>query len=267
MSWAAFDVTWRRHASSRQFADAVSHATSVIGDALADRSIRWYAGVSGGKDSLALAWMLSQHQLGKHVKLAHAACELLTPGMTECAQECATRLGFELDVFDPDFEPRADVWDYLPSISHLSREQACKELFRKCASGNMLVAYMYASGFTGAFSGMRSDESRGRRANTTFHGELYKVHSDGTWMCNPISEWSARDVWAAVMLSGCRVPDHYRRLYERFGVSPESPQSRVDSLVVSDRVSAFNGAMSTARVLYPEMWRRIHAAAPTLAAG
>ncbi len=267
MSWVAFEATWKRHSQSREFRSAVHHAMQVTEDALSGEGVEWYAGVSGGKDSLALAWILSQSHAPSRVRLAHAASELLTPGMTDCAQECAKALGFKIDVFDPDFEPHADVWGYLSSIAHLSREQACKELFRKCASGNMLVAYMYASGFTGAFSGMRADESRGRRANTTFHGELYKVHSDGTWMCNPISGWSARDVWAAVMLSGCRVPDHYRRLYERFCVSPESPQSRVDSLVVSERVSAFNGAMSTARVLYPELWRRIHAAAPTLAAG
>jgi 3'-phosphoadenosine 5'-phosphosulfate sulfotransferase (PAPS reductase)/FAD synthetase len=265
MSWAAFEATWRRHAQSSQFADAVGHAMGVIGDAMADRSVRWYAGISGGKDSLALAWLLSRHPVGKHVKLAHAACELHTPGITECSESAAVRLGADIDIIDVEMEPHADVWEFLRSICHLNRDKACLEMFRRIGSDAALVQYQYSSGFNGAMTGMRAEESRGRKANTTFHGEIYRLKSDGTWMCNPISTWKSRDTWAALIESGLEYPEHYRRLYERFAISPESQSSRVGTLVVTERVSTFNGAMQTARVLYPELWRKIRNAAPALA--
>ena len=260
------EATWRTHANGREFARKLTTAHQVVDDALHQVGPRaWFAGISGGKDSLALAWLLHEHGCASTARFAHASCELLTPGMTDCAEKVAAKYGVEIDVFDPDFDPYPDVWAFLRSIAHLSRDQMCHELFRRCASGNMLVAYSYATGRNGAFSGMRAEESRGRTLNRKARGSLYKITTDSSWMCNPIGDWTSRDVWAAITIGELEAPHHYRRILERFGTHPETQNSRVDSVVVSEKINGIAGAMMVTRVLYPELWSRIHAANPTIA--
>jgi predicted phosphoadenosine phosphosulfate sulfurtransferase len=124
----------------------------------------------------------------------------------------------------------------------------------------MLMMYCEQCGYRGYLTGMRSDESKGRLANRKFRGLSY-LKKDGISVCNPLGDWSAADVWAAVVSNDLPCCHHYQLIYERFGTSPESPTSRVD-MVVAPETATVLPLMYITKVLYPDLYERICQARP-----
>ena len=91
----------------------------------------------------------------------------------------------------------------------------------------------------------------------------YKEMIDETWMVLPIVDWTARDVFALAVARGLPISEHYRKLLEKFLISPESPASRVDCVLTEDKIVA-RGAMVHLRVLYPNLWSRLVSLRPEL---
>jgi 3'-phosphoadenosine 5'-phosphosulfate sulfotransferase (PAPS reductase)/FAD synthetase len=264
--WDAWVATWRMHARGGAFRSRLERAARVVQDAVAIEGVRWVACNSGGKDSVALLAVL--HAAGVRMPVVHAWCEINAPGMDEVARASCAKLGIELEEIEPQDETGAAIdvfaWlEALPHDQHILEPDLLRHVDRLVASGNMLVAYQYARGFTGAMSGMRAEESKGRRMNRKIRGHTYQLGVDKHWMCNPLGDWTARDVFAAAVAFDLPIHPHYQALFERFGVSPESPASRVDSLLVDDSIAA-RGALEHARVIYPELWSRLVAARPEL---
>lgn len=223
--------------------------------------------ISGGKDSVALAAVLreAERRTGKDIACVHYACDLNAPDQEETAVAAAEALDLEMEVCEPEL----DVWEWLRSIppgENVLAPATYERFLGLFSAGNNLVAYQYENDFEGAYSGMRADESRGRRMNETFRGPLYQIKVDGMWMCNPLQGWSARDVFACAVRMGLPIHPHYQRMLERFGVSPESPGSRVDCILASEMPRSL-GAHAHARVLYPELWRRLCDVRPELNGG
>lgn len=265
MSWSGWIATWRLHARSRAHRRRRERAVEIVREAAA-LGVRWVACVSGGKDSIAT--LAAIQEAGVTMPAVHAWTEINAPEMDRCAREACGALGFDLDEIEPqdDAGRSIDVIEWLRSLPaewDILDPATMREVQLRIASGNMLVAYQYARGLNGAVTGMRSEESRGRRLNELTRGPIYQIKIDSHWMCNPLELWTARDVFAVAVERGLPIHPHYQALYERFGVSPESPQSRVDSLLVPDTI-ATRGALVLARVLYPELWSKLVDARPEL---
>jgi len=261
MTWASHVAMWRMHAASREYQrtlrTAVNHATIAL------TAGRLVGCISGGKDSAALGHVLRTVELTNNVEIpcVYAHCDLNAPGQRESAEALADKLQLDLDII----EPTVDVWEFMKSIpsgQHILRPPAHVEMLKRFSAGDMLISYQYEHEFDGAISGMRGTdprdggESRGRMMNARTRGPLYKLASDGMWMSNPLASWTARDVWACIVSNDLPVHDHYQRLYERFKISPESPSSRVDSILVSDSIAA-HGALEHTRALYPRLYHKL----------
>lgn len=260
MNWDSWLATWAVHAQTSAFRRRVDAALDVARQA--PEWGRFYGALSGGKDGVALAGVVAR--AGIDVRWCHAHTELNTPGMLDTAMACAEKLDLDLDITEPD----VDVFTFLttlPRDASILDERLHLAMRKTIACGNLLVAYQYEQGFDGAYSGMRSEESRGRLWNRKMRGPLYQLKSDQSWMCLPIVDWSARDVFAAAVDWDLPIHPHYRLALERFGIEPESPQSRVDSMIPEDRVTRLPAGMQC-RILYPDLWRKILLARPELGA-
>lgn len=258
MNWDDYLRLWGAHARTaahkRRWDKACAEARKAL--AVADP---WYCALSGGKDGVALAAVVRE-ACGPDIMLAHAHTDLNTPGMLETAEATAEALDMDLDVF----EPEEDIWHWLrawPAAYSLREPQHRLEFDKLFASGNMLVAYQYANGYTGAFSGMRAEESRGRRMNRIFRGHLYQLSKDASWMAQPIVDWSARDVFACCVSHGLPIHPYYRLALEQFDLDPESPGSRVDMVIPHESATRSETTLAC-RVLYPDLYRRIVAVRP-----
>lgn len=207
----------------------------------------------------------TEKRTGKSIDCVHIAIPLNCPGQEETSIAACEKLDMNLDVV----EPEVDMWEWLaalPRKESLLQHETFEKFLGLFSAGTNLVAYQYEHNYDGAFSGMRADESRGRKMNTAVRGSLYQIAVDQLWMCNPICGWTARDVFACAVALDLPIHPHYQRLYERFGESPESPGSRVDVLFTTPSVRAMGTAVQ-ARTLYPEIWERLVELRPEVRAG
>lgn len=261
--WDVWREIWRAHAKTSLFRRRFDRAVEIAEGAqrrVASDGV--FASNSGGKDSLAMLAVI--YEAGLDPVCVHADSVLHTPGMREAAVAGAEAFGFAWEVIAPD----VDEWTLLRTIDAsvpIWEERAHVQLRNRTSSGSMLIGYMRQTKRLGALIGMRAEESRGRKMNRRVRGADYRVRADDTWVITPIVDWSGRDVWAALELYELEPPAHYRLLAERFGISPESPASRVDC-VLTGIEPASRGAWATARVLYPDLWSRIRAARPEVEA-
>lgn len=260
MTWAGWEATWRVHARSRAFGQRVQEAVRCV-QAHAHR--RLFVGLSGGKDSGALAAVVRLAG-ASHLPAVHAAAAFDLPGMVETAIAQAHAADLALDVV----APAQDGWALLEELHRQGQgaetDAGIAALDAVRAHGRLLLGWQYAAGYEGALSGLRADESRGRAGNRAARGLAYQYQADGHWMVNPLSDWSARDVYALSLREGIPLHPHYRALYETLGESPESPASRVASALGPEAHSR-RGRHAVVRVLYPALWRRLLQASPGLA--
>ena len=258
MDWDDWIATWALHAESQAFKRRLGLAIEYAQRGATVGNM--FCALSGGKDGCALAAVLVEGGMAD-MPMVHCHTDLNTPGMEECAYATADRFDLELEVIEPD----VDVWALLcslPSGEPVWGEANHSTLMRHIASGNMLVAHLYEHQYRGNFSGMRAEESRARRLNRKFRGPLYQLRDD-TWMCQPIVDWMARDVFAMLVSREAPIHPHYRLMLERFQVEPESPSCRVDCMIPDERVTSWPVGYQV-RMLYPDLWRRMVAARPEL---
>lgn len=258
--WDVWLKTWALHAQTSAFRARMDRALEVLARARREIPGQMFCAVSGGKDSIAVAALLAE--AGWKLPCVHCATELNIPDMESVSARACEQLGLDLTVAEPEL----DIWEWLRTEyaqQSIMEHRAHIEFRNQFSAGNMLVAQMYAANYSGSVSGMRAEESRGRRMNRVVRGPIYQQQTDETWMVLPIVDWTARDVFALAVSRGLPISEHYKVLQSKFLISPESPGSRVDCVLTEEKITA-RGSMVHLRVLYPELWRRIVALRPEL---
>ncbi len=250
MPWAAVEATWKMHARTAMHRARVAKTIRMIRDIHAE-GLKLFFAFSGGKDSTALAGLLEDAGVEAHA--VHVHTELNTPGTREHVDVVTDILGMGLDVY----EPEESVWDLLAQPVVGGKDP----LLDRASAGSLLVAYTYEHDLDGSWTGLRADESRGRRMNARVRGALYQLASDGKWIAQPLLWWTAQDVFAYAVTRGLPVHPHYRLAYEVCGVTPE--RARVDCIVTPEGPAAM-GAHAVAQRLYSNLWRRVEDARPSL---
>ena len=263
MTWDSWQLTWKAWSDTNAFRGRVRRAVECVRD-VASSGRPLYAGISGGKDSVAMAWVI--HLAGAtDIVWAHAYTPLETPGMLAAAEATAELFDREIEIIDP--EVGKPFWEWFRELQPVGcnpfREPFRQQIRDAISSGSLLNWYGQERRFLGYLTGMRSEESRGRRINRKLRGLSYNLRS-GVTVCNPLSDWTARDVWAAIAANNLPTCPHYQLAYERLGVSPESPTSRVDMVVAPETATALPVMMMT-KTLYPDLYRAICAARPEIA--
>lgn len=99
------------------------------------------------------------------------------------------------------------------------------------------------------FLGLRQEENSYRRIHLRKFGSLFFAQSDDCWHCNPIHNWTWRDVWAYIVSFGLDYNEAYDRL-EEIGVEPE--RQRIGPLAV-ERVLGY-GQLAILKRGWPELF-------------
>jgi 3'-phosphoadenosine 5'-phosphosulfate sulfotransferase (PAPS reductase)/FAD synthetase len=259
VDWNTWLKTWEVHAESRALERKVLLAVETIKDAAARQPNR-YVGVSGGKDSVAVAGLVRDAGFIAAFPLVHCSTPIDTPGSLETVNQLADRLDMDLDIVDPD----DDVWLWLESLpaNYDLLGDGYVAFLHRFSAVNLSIAYCYEQEREGVFLGLRTEESKGRTINRMVRGKDYQLR-DGTWTCQPIVDWSARDVFGYAVMMDLPIHPYYRLALERMGISPESPQSRVGCMLPEDCVTTWP-VLHPMRVMYPELWRHIVKIRPEL---
>ena len=107
------------------------------------------------------------------------------------------------------------------------------------------------------FLGLRQEESVARRLHLRTSGPLFFAQSDDFWHCNPIHNWTWRDVWAYIVDNDLDYNRAYDRLAE-IGVPPE--RQRIGPLAV-ERVLGY-GQIAILKRGWPDLFNRFAAEFP-----
>jgi len=125
------------------------------------------------------------------------------------------------------------------------RRAADEKSHQKSAHRSMfagLQSWARTEGRTHYLTGMRADESKGRRVRLSTHGEIYLQANGFTRHC-PLGLWSTQDIWAYTITQG--LP--WLTIYDHLG-----PSAR-NGLI--GRSGIQHGRMVWLRKYYPEAYR------------
>ncbi len=184
------------HAKSKCFQYKLACARKIIKEAVS-KTNQAYVALSGGKDSTVVYGLL---------------CEYLA---------------------NPPAVWSDDEWWLPETKQYIERLQASgldvrqirtnahhTEWFEISGDYNGIPDYARRQEWELCFLGLRQEESKMRKIHLRKYGPLYFAKSDGFWHCNPIHQWTWRDVWAYIISNGLDYNRAYDRL-EEIGVEPE----------------------------------------------
>lgn len=151
----------------------------------------WRVGLSGGKDSTAMALLCREH--GFHARGMSVKDDLDYPGERDYLAALCTHAALELDIIGPP----------ISLVAWLRDSSAClvEDLHSRTADlsrrwfYDVLDGYQQEQGYDGVLLGLRGQESPGRQANATYRGSIYR-RKDGLTVAQPLASWSALDVHA-----------------------------------------------------------------------
>ena len=249
MTGGELAVRCAEHATTEGYQRAVAEALTYIETALDDGPRRWYVGVSGGKDSDALAHLVARVDPG--VDRVYFADELIHDDHWAYVERLKARWGDRLVgiqcrgvhkswhvcyLTEPHWTP---LPDWVIPRPELPREQWFS---------NAGVADALAMGYRGGFLGVRKEESQARTAYLSERrGGLYPdiVRPEMTYSA-PLMDWTWMDVWTYVLTEVGDYCPVYDRLME-IGVSPRG--WRVGPLALAEE--------DTLRYGWPELYRSL----------
>jgi len=186
----AFEIQCRLNSKSWNYKNKLSFAKRTIEKAL-NLDVKFSVSFSGGKDSSALVHLVKQFDNNIPIVSQFDDCDW--PEKKPYIEELIKKYNWE-DSFYP-VEPDFSVFEAVKTVN-LSDTEICKQSHWITKEGfiSVLDKKIKELECNGRFLGLRKVESIARKRNIQVRGNLYK-RSDETWMCYPLSEWEAIDVF------------------------------------------------------------------------
>jgi len=230
------------HARTARYRARVSRSREIVAEFL-ERVRNPYIAYSTGKDSTcvaALVWEQAPDVQGVYFDAQCAFPE---------SEELLDRMGQR--VLRWPCEPFLDTLERVggPTAEGCERETMRSTVYRPLKS--LLAAHHY----DGFVMGLRSEESTYRAMMARHYGPLFWQKRDEIWECNPILEWSWRDVWAFIIANNL----DYNEAYDYMD---EMPLRKRRISYWAGETSHTHGRWAWLRRRYPDLWAQYVARFP-----
>lgn len=241
-TWNEYVQEVRAYAALPLFHRRVAQAEKIICDFLAHPLVRNpYVAWSGGKDSTALVLMVRKYA---NILAMSEKDDLDYPGEEKYIAEIAKRFNIRLQIVRPEIS----LFEWLLTQKDLQFDEdmhsrmatLSKEFFYA-----LIDRFNEEGNYDGVFLGLRKYESKGRMMNRAVHGTTYQK-KNGQWICNPLSDWTAMDVYA--YLDSCGVEPLY--------VYKHDPENTRKSWFLPGKNTRFGGWIFV-KENYPEIYARM----------
>lgn len=236
------------HAKSRSFQKKVDEALGVIEERVTPNSlVSW----SGGKDSTVLTHLVNSIQ---PTRSASQIDDTDFPNLEKYVSATAEMKDWRVDVITPPFS----VFDLLKEVDFtecdLVKGNPASDIFYELMNG-----YVKECGIDVQFWGLRNQESKGRFYNWIKRGNFYYNNQTGTNVCNPLFNWSAKDVFAYLFKNDIPIFEVYFKT--KFVGSPES--IRLDWFVPFEGNRNEQG-YNWLKCYYPELYAKLASINPKI---
>ena len=193
------------HRHTKQYQRQKARALAVIARALKDQP-KFYLGLSGGKDSVALLAMLMQ--AGAHGDLWAHVSDASFPGTVETCRRCEELSGWPLTL---DESP-VSAFDVIG-------KQSTQKFGKKGYFFDAIKRFVEEGKYQLCFTGVRAAESTRRTRGFRAQGHIFKTSTPSPiTRCDAIAHFRIEDVAAAIVESG--LPFH--PIYSKTPVSDRS---------------------------------------------
>lgn len=230
------------HSRLRSHACAVDRAREAITCWLSQCD-RPYIACSGGKDSLCVLHLIREQRPDTPAVYFDAECAF--PEVSDWLDRTANVIRYPAD------EPILETIARLGLDAGKALEAATLQSTVYGPIRRLIAQY----GYDGVAYGLRGEEHRNRQIHRAVRGPVFRYKRDGLLCCQPIANWTYRDVWAFV---AARELD-YCAVYDRMWDMPEREQ-RVSYW--AGETNRQNGRYLWLKRNYPELWNRLAAMIP-----
>lgn len=214
------------HAKTTRHQKLVNQSQHIIKDALS-KALKPYVAFSGGKDS-TVAFNLVKEQ---------------KPDIVGVWSDDEWYL--------PETGKYIERVQQKDEIHHIRTNASHAEWFSVRGNWTGIPEYAKSLDYQMVFLGLRQEENSYRKMHLRKFGPLFFAQSDDCWHCNPIHNWSWRDVWAYIYSNDF----DYNRAYDRLdeiGIPPE--RQRIGPLAV-ERVLGY-GQLAILKKGWPDLFNR-----------
>lgn len=208
--------------------------------------------LSGGKDSTALAHLAWSVDL--NVQMVSEKDDMDFPGEREFVEGLKSQYGFNLEIISPPVK----LWDIILEHDFMEDIHSKGTDFSDKYFYGLLREYQNQNNINAVFLGLRAQESKGRAHNRAKNGHIYFNKGWDQWVCQPLADWMAADVFAYLFSNDVPILDVYFKTL--FVGSPE--QIRKSWVLPSARAS--QGQAVWLKYYYPEIFYRLCIVNPKL---
>ena len=221
------------HARTTNFQSKVRSAQRIVQKAFEIDDSRPYVALSGGKDSTVV------FDLARHIM----------PSISGVWSDDEWWLPETLAYVE-----RLQVAGY--DVQQIRTNAHHADWFEVEGDYDGIPDYASRKGWNLVFLGLRQEESGARRVHLRTFGPLFKTAS-GVWHCNPIHNWTWRDVWAYIVSRGI----DYNRAYDRLEVIGVEPQYQRIGPFAVERALGF-GQLAILKKGWPDLYNKFCQAHP-----
>jgi len=241
------------HSETKGFRVLVQKTKDIIHQYL-DLGVKSYGSISGGKDSTAMMHLI--HSVAPNTGFVSEKDDMDFPGELEYMRLLETRYKLSLTILSPEVK----LWDIL--INHdFTEDIHSKGIdFSDRYFYDILKAYQKENNYKGVFLGLRAKESKGRLWNVKTNGNIYYNQDWQQLVCQPLAQWSAKDVFAYLFANEVPTLDVYFKT--KFVESPE--EIRKSWILPSAQSS--QGQALWLKYYYPEIYQKLCTVNPKLRA-
>jgi 3'-phosphoadenosine 5'-phosphosulfate sulfotransferase (PAPS reductase)/FAD synthetase len=210
--------------------------------------------LSAGKDSTVLVHLVNN--ICPNILVVSEKDDLDFPNELEYLNLLKEKYNLNLDIISPNISLwEAILKEDITNDIHSKGTNFSDEYFY-----GLLKSHFLNKSITGAFIGLRAEESKGRSMNYRKNGFIYfnKSWNNGEWICQPLALWSAKDIFAYLFLNDIPILDVYFKT--KFIGSPE----KIRKSWVLPSHQASRGQALWLKWYYPDIFNKLAIIKPEL---
>lgn len=235
---------YQTHANTTAFKKRVEK-TKVIIDDYISLGVKCYGSISGGKDSTVLMHLVNV--VSPYTPFVSEKDDMDFPGELEYMHLLQEKYNLTLDILTPPVM----LWDVIMKHDFTEDIHSKGANFSDEYFYGLLRNHQQENNYKGVFLGLRATESKGRLWNVKTNSYIYYNQDWKQLVCQPLAEWSAKDVFAYLFSNDIPILDVYFKT--NFVKSPE--EIRKSWILPSAQTS--QGAALWLKYYYPDIFRKL----------
>jgi 3'-phosphoadenosine 5'-phosphosulfate sulfotransferase (PAPS reductase)/FAD synthetase len=243
------------HSQTKGFKYKVQKSKEVIKEFLDLNLGKYCCSISTGKDSTVLMHLIWKQK--KDIKFVSEKDDMDFPEEMPYLKNLEKKYSLNLDIISPNVK----LWDVILDSEkyditediHSRNTAFSTDFFYK-----LMDEYKHSNNYTADFWGLRAGESKGRLMNFKRRGFYYYNEQRKWWVCNPLSKWTATDIFAYLFFQEIPILEVYFKTL--FVGSPEN--IRKSWILPSHQTS--QGQAVWLRHYYPDIFNKLAKIQPKL---